>query len=110
VRIFENGMLSKFGAERGEVTGEWRGLDDEQLCAVLFTRWYVGYQVKDKMGWAGGMYGEEGSECGILVGNPKERRSDLSSSAQMSCCCHCRGSNNPILFFLECFDLVVGAR
>ena len=74
VRIFENGMLRKFGPERGEVTGEWRGLDDEELCAVLFTRLYVGYQ-------AGGMYGEERSECGILVGNPKERRPDLSSSA-----------------------------
>jgi hypothetical protein len=37
LRVFENTMLRKiFGPKRGEVTGVWRKLHDEELYAVYF--------------------------------------------------------------------------
>jgi hypothetical protein len=36
LRVFENRVLRRiFGSKRDEETGEWRGLRNEELCAVF---------------------------------------------------------------------------
>jgi len=39
LRVFENGLLRKvFGPKKDEVTGEWRGLQPEELYGLYFPR------------------------------------------------------------------------
>ena len=60
LRVFENMVLRRiFGPRRGEVTGEWRRLHNEELndlyCSPNIVR--VIKSRKNGMGWACGAYG-----------------------------------------------------
>ena len=62
MRVFEKRVLREiFGAKTDDVTGDWRRLHNEELCDVLFTKYYLGDKTKkNEMGWACGRYaGEE---------------------------------------------------
>jgi hypothetical protein len=54
LRVFENIVLrEKFGSERGEVTGEWRRLHNEELYG-LYCSSYIVRVIKSKgIKWAG---------------------------------------------------------
>jgi hypothetical protein len=54
LRVFENMVLRRiFGPRRDEVTGEWRGLHNEELNDVLLTQYRAGDKIeKNEMGWA----------------------------------------------------------
>jgi hypothetical protein len=59
-RVFENRAMKIFGPKREKVTGEWRRLHKEELCAsVLLTKHYPGDQIKkNEMGGARDRYGK----------------------------------------------------
>jgi len=53
LRVFQNGLLRKiFGPKRGEVTGEWRRLQPEELYGSYFPP-DVTRVMNSRMGWAG---------------------------------------------------------
>jgi hypothetical protein len=46
MKVFENRVLRRiFGLKRDEVTGEWRKPHNEELIAVLLTKYYSGDQI-----------------------------------------------------------------
>jgi hypothetical protein len=52
LRVFENRVLRRmFGPQRDEVTGEWRRLHSEELCALQSTPNII-WVTKLRMGWA----------------------------------------------------------
>ena len=59
VRVFERGALMEiFGLKRDEVTGEWRRLHNEELCALyLLPNIRVIKSKKNQMGGTCGTYG-----------------------------------------------------
>jgi hypothetical protein len=61
IYIFENRVLRRiFGPKRDEVTGEWRKVHNEELKAVLLTRYCSGDKIeKNEMGGACSADGEE---------------------------------------------------
>ena len=76
LRVFENMVLRKiFGPRKGEVTGEWRRLHNEELNDLYSTQYCAGDKIeKNEMGWACGAY-----VCGegvfrVLLGKPEGRR------------------------------------
>jgi hypothetical protein len=62
LRVFENKVLRRiFGPKRDEVTGEWRRLHNEELCA-LYSSPNIIRVIKSRrfmMGTTCGTYGEE---------------------------------------------------
>jgi hypothetical protein len=61
LRVFENKVLSRiFGSKRDEVTGQWRRLRNEKLCALYFLPNIFGDQIKKtEMGRACSTYSVE---------------------------------------------------
>jgi len=59
LRVFENMVLRKiFGPRKGEVTGEWRRLHNEELNDLYSTQYCAGDKIeKNEMGWACGAFG-----------------------------------------------------
>ena len=57
--MFENMVLRKiFGPRKGEVTGEWRRLHNEELNDLYSTQYCAGDKIeKNEMGWACGAFG-----------------------------------------------------
>jgi hypothetical protein len=52
--VFENRVLRRiFGPERGEVTGEWRRLNYEELYALYSSSNIIRVVKTKRMGWAG---------------------------------------------------------
>jgi hypothetical protein len=54
LRVFENKVLRRiFGSEKNEVTGEWRGLHDEELCALYSSPYIIRLIKSRRLRWAG---------------------------------------------------------
>jgi len=60
----------KIGPERGEVTGEWRRLHNEELCYVYSLPNIFGVIKLRRMRWAGhvALLGYRRGACRVLVG------------------------------------------
>jgi hypothetical protein len=69
-RVFENGVEGNFGSKRGEVTGEWRKLRNEELNDVYSLPSVVRVVKSQRMRWAGHVWGE-GIVHRVLVGKPE---------------------------------------
>jgi len=58
MRVFENRVLRRiFGANRVEVIGKWRKLDNEEF--IDLTKYFSGDQIENEMGKACSIYGGE---------------------------------------------------
>jgi len=70
LRVFQNGVLrGLFGLKRGEVTGEWRKLYNEELNIIWLLK-------QRRMGWVGHIacMGERRGAYRFLVGKPEGKR------------------------------------
>jgi hypothetical protein len=77
LRMFENRVLRRvFGPKRGEVTGEWRKLYNEELNDLYSLPNIVRVVKTRRMGWAGHVarMGEDRGVYKLLVGKPEEKR------------------------------------
>jgi len=77
MRVFENMVLRRiFGPRRDEVTGEWRGLHNEELNDFYSSPNIVRVIKSRRMRWAGHVarMGEERGTYRVLVGKPEGRR------------------------------------
>jgi len=77
LRVFENMVLWRiFGPRRDEVTGEWRGLHNEELNDLYSSPNIVRVIKWRRMRWAGNVarMGEERGVYRVLVGKPKGKR------------------------------------
>ena len=71
LRVFENMVLRRiFGPRRGEVTGKWRRLHNEELNDLYCSRNIVRVIKSRRMRWAGHVacMGEERGVYRVLVG------------------------------------------
>jgi hypothetical protein len=61
---------------RGEVTGEWRRLHNEELCALYFLPNIIWVIKSGRLRWAGHVphLGERRDAYRVLVGKPEGRR------------------------------------
>jgi hypothetical protein len=78
LRVFENKVLRRiFGPKRGEVTGEWRKLYNEELRDLYSSPSIIRIIKSRKMRWAGHVarMGEKRNAYRLLVGNPEGKRS-----------------------------------
>jgi hypothetical protein len=78
LRVFENRVLRKiFGPKRDEVTGEWRRLHSEELCALYFSPNIFQVIKSRRMRWAGHVTRMEDTRGAhsILMGRPDGKRS-----------------------------------
>ena len=76
MRVFENRVLSRiFGPERGEVTGEWRRLHNEELNDMYFSPKIVRVRKSRIMRLTGHVarMGREEAYTGFRWGSLKER-------------------------------------
>ena len=74
LRVFENMVLKKiFGPKRGEVTGEWRKLHNEELNDLYSSPNIVRVIKSRRMRWAGHVarMGEGRGVHRVLVGKPE---------------------------------------
>jgi len=77
LRVFENRVLRGiFGPKRGEVTGEWRKLHNEELNDVYCSPNIVRVTKSRRMGWAGHVarMGDGIGVYRVLVGKPEGSR------------------------------------
>jgi len=77
LRVFENMVLRRiFGPRRGEVTGEWRRLHNEELNDLYSSPNIVRVIKSRRMRWAGHVarMGEEREVYRFLLGKPEGRR------------------------------------
>jgi hypothetical protein len=77
LRVFENRVLWRiFGSKRGEVTGSWRKLHNEELHGLYFPPNIIRVMKARRMRWAGHVarMGEMRGAYNILVGKPERRR------------------------------------
>jgi len=75
LRVFENRALRNiFGPRRGEVTGEWRKLHNEELNDLNSPK-IVRVINSGRMRWAGHVarMGERGGLYRVLVGKPERK-------------------------------------
>ena len=75
--MFENMVLRRvFGPKRGEVTGEWRKLHNEELRDLYFLTNIVRVIKSRRMRWAGHVarMGEGRGVHRVLVGKPEGKR------------------------------------
>jgi hypothetical protein len=77
LRVFNNRVLRRiFGPKRGEVTGEWRRLHDEELNDLYSSLNIIRVRKSRRMRWAGHVACVGKGRCAyrILVGRPEGRR------------------------------------
>jgi hypothetical protein len=77
LRVFENRVLRRmFGLKRGEVTGEWRKLHDEELNFLYCSLSTVRVIKTRRMRWAGHVahMGEGRGVYRVLVEKPEGKR------------------------------------
>ena len=77
LRVFENRVLRRmFGPRRGEVTGEWRKLHNEELNDLYSPPSIVRVIKWRRMRWAGHVarMGERRCVYRVLVGKPEGKR------------------------------------
>jgi hypothetical protein len=77
MRVFENRMLRRiFGPRRGEVTGEWRKLHNEELHDLYCPPSIIRIMKSRMMRWAGHVarMGQKRTAYGLLVGKPEGKR------------------------------------
>jgi hypothetical protein len=75
--VFENRVLRRiFGPRRGEVTGDWRKLHDEELHSLYSSPHIIRMIKSRRMRWAGQVtrMGEARNAYRILVGKPEGKR------------------------------------
>jgi hypothetical protein len=75
--MFENRVLRRiFGPRRGEVTGEWRRLHNEELRDLYSSPSIIRIIKSRRMRWAGHVarMGEKRNAYRLLVGKPEGRR------------------------------------
>jgi hypothetical protein len=75
-RVFENRVLMKiFGRERGEVTGEWRRLQNEELYDLYSTTNIIRMSKQRTTKWRGqvAVWGRGEVYTGFWLGVPRER-------------------------------------
>jgi hypothetical protein len=71
--VFENRVLRRiFGPKRGEVTGEWRKLHNEEFHILYSSPNIIRQIILRRMRWAGHVahMGEERNVYRVLVGKP----------------------------------------
>jgi hypothetical protein len=75
LRVYENRVLRVFGSKRGEVTGEWRKLHNEELNDLYSSPNIVRVVKLRRMRWAGHVArtGDRGVHR-VLVGKPEGKR------------------------------------
>jgi phosphoribosylaminoimidazole carboxylase (NCAIR synthetase) len=76
LRVFENRVLRRiFGPKRGEATGEWRSVHNEELNDLCSSPNIIRVIKSRRMGWSGHVarMGEERGAYRILVGRPEGR-------------------------------------
>ena len=77
LRVFENMVLRRiFGPRRDEVTGEWRGLHNEELNDLYSSPNVVRVIKSRRMRWVGHVarMGEERGSYRVLVGKLEGKR------------------------------------
>jgi hypothetical protein len=77
LRVFENRVLRRiFGPKRDEVTGEWRRLHNEEICALYSSRNIIWVMKSRRLRWAGHVarMEERRGAYRALVGKPEGRR------------------------------------
>jgi hypothetical protein len=77
LRVFENRVLRRvFGPKRGEVTGEWRRLHNDELYAVYSSPNIIRVIKSRRLRWAGHVarMGERRDAYRVLVRKPERRR------------------------------------
>jgi hypothetical protein len=75
--VFENRVLRRiFGPKRGEATGDWRRLHNEELNDLYSSPNIIRVIKSRRMRWAGRVVrmGEKRGSYRILVGRPEGRR------------------------------------
>jgi len=80
LRLFENTVLRKiFGAERDEVTGEWRTMHNEELYYLFYSPNIVRVIKTRRMRWADHVarMGEMRVAYRVLVGKPAREKKTL---------------------------------
>jgi len=75
MRVFKNRVLRRIFGSKGDVTGEWKNLQNEELND-LYSSPNIVQVIKSRMGWAGHIarMGERSGIYRVLVGKPEGKR------------------------------------